>query len=308
MSLKQTEQAGPLPAARARAVSLPGQRARQRLSAGDIAFTGISQLFLIVWAILVIFPLAWMVMTAFKTDQEIFFSPWALPAVPQLDNFVRAWTQASIGKYFVNSLIVVAGSLTLTLLFSSMAAYVLARYEFPGSRIVYYLFLIGLMFPIFLALVPLFFVVRDLRMLSTYHGLILVYTAYSLPFSIFFLTSFFRTLPSEVAEAALVDGASHYTIFFRVMLPMARPGLISIGIFNFLGQWNQFILPLVLVPDRERYVLSQGLAFLAIQQGYQNDWSALFAGLTITMLPVIVVYIVFQRRLEQGLTAGALKA
>ena len=308
MSLKQTEQAGPLPAARARAVALPGQRARRRFSAGDIAFTGISQLFLIVWAILVIFPLAWMVMTAFKTDQEIFFSPWALPAVPQLDNFVRAWTQASIGKYFVNSLIVVVGSLTLTLLFSSMAAYVLARYEFPGSRIVYYGFLIGLMFPIFLALVPLFFVVRDLRLLSTYHGLILVYTAYSLPFSIFFLTAFFRTLPSEVAEAALVDGASHYTIFFRVMLPMARPGLISIGIFNFLGQWNQFILPLVLVPDRERYVLSQGLAFLAIQQGYQNDWSALFAGLTITMLPVIVVYIVFQRRLEQGLTAGALKA
>ena len=308
MSLKQTEQAGPLPAARPRAVSVSGPSARWRFSAGDIAFTGISQLFLIVWAILVIFPLAWMVMTAFKTDQEIFFSPWALPAVPQLDNFVRAWTQASIGKYFVNSLIVVVGSLTLTLLFSSMAAYVLARYEFPGSRIVYYAFLIGLMFPIFLALVPLFFVVRDLRMLSTYHGLILVYTAYSLPFSIFFLTSFFRTLPSEVAEAALVDGASHYTIFFRVMLPMARPGLISIGIFNFLGQWNQFILPLVLVPDRERYVLSQGLAFLAIQQGYQNDWSALFAGLTITMLPVIVVYIVFQRRLEQGLTAGALKA
>ncbi len=308
MSLKQTEQASPLPAARARAVSVPGSRTRRRFSAGDIAFTGISQLFLIVWAILVIFPLAWMVMTAFKTDQEIFFSPWALPAVPQLDNFVRAWTEASIGKYFANSLIVVAGSLTLTLLFSSMAAYVLARYEFPGSRIVYYAFLIGLMFPIFLALVPLFFVVRNLQMLSTYHGLILVYTAYSLPFSIFFLTSFFRTLPTEVAEAALVDGASHYTIFFRVMLPMARPGLISIGIFNFLGQWNQFILPLVLVPDRDRYVLSQGLAFLAIQQGYQNDWSALFAGLTITMLPVIVVYIVFQRRLEQGLTAGALKA
>lgn len=282
-------------------------RLRDRFSAGDVVFTGISQVFLMAWAVLVIFPLAWMVMTAFKTDREIFFSPWELPAALQWNNFARAWTEASIGQYFINSLIVVAGSLTLTLLLSSMAAYVLARYEFPGRQVVYYAFLIGLMFPIFLALVPLFFVVRDLRLLSTYHGLILVYTAYSLPFSIFFLTSFFKTLPSEVAEAAIVDGASPYTTFFRVMLPMARPGLISIGIFNFLGQWNQFILPLVLNPDRERYVLSQGLAFLAIQQGYQNDWSALFAGLTITMIPVLVVYVLFQRRLEQGLTAGALK-
>lgn len=282
-------------------------RGRARPSPGDLIFTSVSQIFLIAWAILVIFPLLWMVMTAFKTDREIFASPWRLPAVPQFDNFARAWTEASIGRYFLNSLIVVAGSLTLTLLLSSMAAYVIARYDFPGRQIIRYTFLVGLMFPIFLALVPLFFVVRDLKLLSTYHGLILVYTAYSLPFSIFFLTSFFGTLPAEVGEAALVDGASHYTIFFRVMLPMAQPGLISVGIFNVLGQWNQFILPLVLVPDRDRYVLSQGLAFLAIQQGYQNDWSALFAGLTITMLPVLAVYVLFQRRLEQGLTAGALK-
>jgi N-acetylglucosamine transport system permease protein len=304
VSLKEAAQ---LPTARPRTMGSRWAKARDRASPGALAFTAVSQCFLIAWAVLVVFPLGWMVMTAFKTDQEIFFSPWKLPAAPQWGNFARAWTQASIGQYFVNSLIVVAGSLTLTLLLASMAAYVIARYDFPGRQVLYYAFLIGLMFPIFLALVPLFFVVRDLQMLNTYHGLILVYTAYSLPFSIFFLTGFFRTLPTEVAEAAIVDGASQYTTFFRVMLPMAQPGLVSVGIFNFLGQWNQFILPLVLNPDRERYVLSQGLAFLAIQQGYQNDWSALFAGLTITMIPVLVVYVVFQRRLEAGLTIGALK-
>jgi N-acetylglucosamine transport system permease protein len=304
MTIKSAEQTADV---QALAPSYRLQRAWERVSAGRIAFTGISQAFLVVWTVLVVFPFVWMVITSFKTDREIFFSPWSLPSVPQVDNFVRAWTQASIGHYFINSLIVVAGSLILTLLLSSMAAYVLARYSFPGNRLIYYAFMIGLMFPIFLALVPLFFVVRDLNLLSTYHGLILVYTAYSLPFSVFFLTSFFRSLPTEVAEAAIVDGASQFTTFFRVMLPMARTGLISIGIFNFLGQWNQFILPLVLVPDRDRYVLSQGLAFLAIQQGYQNDWSALFAGLTITTLPVIIVYVVFQRQLEAGLTAGALK-
>ncbi len=266
-----------------------------------------TQIFLIIWAIMVIFPLAWMVMTAFKSDREIFYSPWQLPAELQWGNFARAWAEASIGQYFINSVIVVAGSLTLTLLLSSMLAYAIARFEFPGNRLLYYTFLIGLMFPVFLALVPLFFVVNDLHMLSTYRGLILVYTAYSLPFTIFFLIGFFRSLPTEVAEAAIVDGASHYRVFFSIMLPMARSGLVAVGIFNFLGHWNQFILPLVLNTDQDRYVLSQGLAFLAIQQGYASDWSALFAGLTITMIPTLIVYAIFQRKVQQGLTVGALK-
>lgn len=265
------------------------------------------QVVLMSWAILVIFPFLWMIMTSFKTDREIIFDPWKLPATLQWNNFERAWTQAMIGRYVTNSLIVVAAAVTLTLIVSSMAAYVLARYDFPLNKPVFYLFMVGLMFPVFLALVPLFFVVQDLGMLSTRHGLILVYTAYSLPFSIFFLTGFFRSLPSELAEAAILDGASHYRVFFNIMLPLAKPGIIAIGIFNVIGQWNQFILPLVLNPDQNKYLLSQGLAFLAIQQGYQNDYSALFAALTITTLPTLAVYVLFQRRIQQGLTAGALK-
>ena len=286
---------------------MPQTRQRRRLVTGENAFAGFSQILLFVWALLVIFPFLWMVMTSFKTDPEIIYSPWKFPETLQWNNFSRAWTEAHIGRYVQNSLIVVVASVFLTLLFSSMAAYVLARYEFPGSRMISYLFMIGLMFPVFLALVPLFFVVRDLNMLSTYRGLILVYTAYSFPFSIFFLTGFFRTLPSELAEAAIVDGASHYRVFFNIMLPLAKPGIVAIGIFNVLGQWNQFILPLVLNPNQDNYLLSQGLAFLAIQQGYQNDYSALFAALTITMVPTLIVYAIFQRRLEAGLTAGALK-
>ena len=291
------------------AVSRPSamSRARDRAKSGELVFASLSQIILAAWALVVIFPLVWMVITAFKTDREIFFSPWKMPATLQWNNFERAWTQASIGRYFLNTIIVVSASVFLTLLFSSMAAYVLSRFDFPGNRFIYYLFLAGLMFPVFLALVPLFFVVKDLHMIGTYQGLILVYTAYSLPFSIFFLTSFFKSLPSEVAEAAIIDGASQYRVFFNIMLPMAQPGLVAIGIFNVLGQWNQFILPLVLNPNPGRYVLSQGLAFLAIQQGYDSDWSALFAALTITMIPTLIVYILFQRRVQQGMTAGALK-
>jgi N-acetylglucosamine transport system permease protein len=278
-----------------------------RFGFGNLTVNAISQLLLVFWAIAVIFPFVWMVVTALKSDPEILSSPWSLPANLQWDNFTRAWTQARIGTFFINTLIVLAGSLTGTLLVSSMAAYVLARFGFPGRQLIFYGFIAGLMFPVFLALVPLYFLVNDLNLLATYQGLILVYIAYSLPFTIFFLTAFFKTLPIELGEAAILDGASQYQIFFQIMLPLAKPGLIAMGIFNFLGQWNQFLLPLVLMPSEDKYLLSQGLYFLAVQQGYQNDYGALFAAMVITMVPTLIVYILFQRRLESGLTAGALK-
>ncbi len=262
---------------------------------------------LVIWAAIVIFPMIWLVYSSFKTDQEIFFAPWALPANLQWDNFQRAWVEVHIGEYFVNSMKVVIPGVALTLLVSALASYILGRFKFPGNRAIFYLFLAGLLFPIFMALVPLFFLVKDLGMLNTFQGLILVYTAYSLPFTIFFLTGFFKTLPSELHEAALIDGANEYQVFYKVMLPLAQPGLVTMGIFNFLGQWNQFILPLVLMTDRDGYVLPQGLSFMLHQQYYQNDWSALFAAVTLIMVPTLVVYIIFQNRIQKGVTVGALK-
>ncbi len=284
-----------------------GRLARRRLSGGEWTFMGISQLFLIVWALAVMLPLLWMVVSAFKTDPEILSSPWSIPNALQWDNFRRAWTTAHIGRYLWNTVVVVTGGVVGTLLVSSMAAYALSRFTFPGNRALYYLFVSGLMFPVFLALVPLYFVVQDLHLLGTKHGLILVYIAYSLPFSIFFMHGFFKSLPTDLAESAVLDGAGPYRVFFEIMLPLARPGLIAMAIFNFLGQWNQYLLPLVLNPEQQNYVIAQGLQALNLNQGYKSDWSALFAGLTITMIPMLVVYIVFQRRLEGGLTAGALK-
>ncbi|MGP9017932.1 carbohydrate ABC transporter permease [Streptomyces sp. BR1] len=262
---------------------------------------------LIIWAIMVVIPLLWAVMASFKNDDSILSTPWALPDKLHFDNWSRAWSQAHMSDYFGNTLIVVGGSLFGTLLLGSMAAYVLARFDFPGNRFIYYLFIGGMSFPIMLALVPLFYVMNNLSLLNTTHGLILVYIAYSLPFTVFFLTSFFRTLPTSVAEAAMIDGASHTRTFFQVMLPMARPGLISVGIFNFLGQWNQYMLPTVLNTDPDKRVLSQGLVELATSQGYKGDWSGLMAGLVMAMLPVLAAYIIFQRQVVAGLTAGALK-
>ncbi|MFP1624827.1 carbohydrate ABC transporter permease [Streptomyces sp. 5K101] len=262
---------------------------------------------LILWAFMVVMPLLWAVMTSFKDDRSIFTSPWAPPDKLHFENWSRAWTEAHMSDYFLNTVLVVGGSLAGTLLLGSMAAYVLARFDFPGNRFIYFLFIGGMSFPIILALVPLFYVLNNMALLNTIHGLILVYIAYSLPFTVFFLTAFFRTLPTSVAEAAFMDGASHTRTFFQVMLPMARPGLISVGIFNFLGQWNQYMLPTVLNTDESKKVLSQGLVQLAVSQGYKGDWSGLFAGLVMAMLPVLAAYIIFQRQVVAGLTAGALK-
>jgi len=291
--------------------SVPSRPAARRApdggSAGGSGLSAVSHLLLVGWMLLGVVPLLWAVLTSFKSDREIFTSPWSLPTEWHFDNFVRAWTTANIGRYFVNSAIVVCAAVVLVMLLGAMVAYVLARYEFPGRNAIYYTLVAGMTFPIFLALVPLFFVVQNLGMLGTYHGLILVYTAYALPFTVFFLTSFFRTLPGALVEAAMLDGCSHAGAFFRIMLPLARPGMISVGILNFFGLWNQFLLPLVLMPDQDRYVLSQGLAVLAANQGYRSDWSALFAGLVIALLPVLAVYIAFQRRIQDGLAVGALK-
>jgi N-acetylglucosamine transport system permease protein len=272
--------------------------------------------FLLIWGLITTLPLVWAILSAFKTNGEFRTEPMGLPSGLAWDNFARAWGRANIGQYFLNSVIVVAISLTLTMVLSAMVAYVLARYDFPGNRVVYFGFIGGLMFPVFLALVPLFFVVRNFEQLplvgqylglNSYLSLALVYVAFSMPFTVFFLTAFFRTLPNAVAEAGIIDGCSHFTLFLRIMLPMAKPGLISLALFNFLGHWNQYILPVVIMSDDNKKVLAQGLASLTAQTGFRADWTALFAGLVIALLPVLIVYVLFQKQIQSGLTAGLLK-
>ncbi|MER7007342.1 carbohydrate ABC transporter permease [Dactylosporangium sp. NPDC000555] len=296
----------------------PGQRsgasdARSRVKAAAprqkfSVLGGLGHILLAVWALLIIVPLIWVLLASFKNTTEIFSAPWTLPGELRWENWGRAWTKAHVGRYVLNSMIVVSLSTFGTVLLASMAAYVLARYKFWGNRLIYFGFVAGIAFPPFLAVVPLFFVVKNFGLLNSYTGLILVYIAYSLPFTIFFLSAFFRSLPNSVAEAATIDGASHTRLFFSVMLPMAKPGLISLTIFNLIGQWAQYLLPLVLMAGaKDKWVLTQGIADISTAAGYEADWSGLFAALTISILPMIVMYVIFQRQIQAGLTAGAVK-
>ena len=286
----------------------------RRFRGARVLSDGIPQVFLIAWALMVALPLLWTLMSSVKTNREIYSRPFGLPGALRFQTYLDAWEKANIGKFFLNTVIVVGCGVVLTLVLSSMAAYVLARYTFPGSRLIYYLFLAGMTFPVFLAIVPLVKVTQNLGLFANKPGLIIVYVAFSLPFSVFFLTAFFQTLPKDLAEAAFIDGAGHFRTFFQIMLPLARPGLISIGVFNFLGQWNQYLLPVALNPqadsERSNFLLTQGLADLAQKTQYESSPTSLaelFAGLVIAMIPVLAVYMVFQRKVEEGLTAGALK-
>ena len=280
---------------------------RTRLSGGDRAVEASAHVLLSVWSVIVIVPFLWVLLSSFKTTKEILASPFSLPAHWSFDNYVNAWTDAGIRHFFVNTIIVVGAALVLVMLLGAMCAYVLARFTFPGARFIYYAMLAGLTFPIFLAIVPLFFILKNGGLLNTLPGLILVYVAYALPFTVFFLHSFFKTLPHEVYEAAVIDGAGDWRIFFQIMLPMARPGIAAVAIFNFLGLWNQFLLPVALNTDSSRYVLTQGMAEFASQAGYAVDFGALFAAVVITVVPVLVVYIIFQRRLEGSVSQGTFR-
>ena len=267
----------------------------------------IAHVALIAWVLIICAPLLWVLMSSFKTTQQIFGSPFSLPTSFNFDNYVSAWTTASIGTYFVNTVIVVGSALVIVMLLGAMCAYYLARYEFRGSQIIYYLMLAGLTFPIFLAVVPLFQTLKNFGILNTLPGLIITYVAFALPFTVFFLYAFFKSLPQEVAEAAALDGCGPWRIFFQIMLPMATPGMASVAIFNFLGLWNQFLLPIALNTNAKNYVLSQGMASFASQAGYAVNFGALFAAVVITVLPVLVTYIIFQRQLQGSVSPGLMK-
>jgi len=249
------------------------------------------------YSVLVIFPMVWLVYTAFKSTDEIFASAWSLPATWKLDNFVEAWTEARVGEFFWNSIFVTVSTLALQLFVGSMASYSLAKYHFRGSSYLYYTFLAGMMFPIFLGLVPLFFLLKTLHLLDSHLGLILVYSAFGIPFTVFVLTAFFRTIPTTIMEAGIMDGCSHFTLFWRVMLPLAKPGLTTVGIFTFISIWNEYILALVLLSSSHLRTLPLGIAVLQFVQFYEADFGALFAGLVIVMLPTLICYLILQEQI-----------
>ncbi|MDR7418161.1 MAG: carbohydrate ABC transporter permease [Armatimonadota bacterium] len=256
-------------------------------------------------AALVLIPIVLMGLSGFKTTREIFQSPFGLPATWSLENFAKVWVEARFGAYFQNSVVVTVASAAILVAFGAMASYALGRFAFRGNELLYVYFLTGLLLPIRLAIIPLFILMRNLHLLDSLWSLILIYAASGLPSAIFILTGFFRQLPADLDSAARIDGAGEWTIFTRIMLPLVRPALVIVTIYNIIPIWNDFFFPLVFIKSEALKTLPLGMTTFFGQ--YYTDYAALFAGLTLAALPVIALYVALSQHFIRGLTAGAVK-
>jgi len=259
-----------------------------------------------------IFPMIWVAYSSLKKDDAIFRHAFSLPAAGEIAtaNYARAWSQGHFGEYFLSSVLVTGASVFLIVALGSTAAYALARFSHPFGRAAYGLFIAGLTLPAQLAVVPLFFELRAAGLLNSRLGLVLVYTANGLPFAVFVLGGFFRSLPRSLHEAALVDGCGEFSAFWRVLLPLARPGLVTVAIFQFIGVWKEYFYAFMLVggdATGAARTLPLGLANLSITAEYRTEYGMLFAGIIIVMVPILLVYIALQRQIVRGIAAGALK-
>lgn len=255
----------------------------------------------------VLFPLFWSVFSSFKTTPEFFKDPWALPSHINWENYIRAWNQVDLGTNFMNSLFVTLVVVAATTLLGAMTAYACTRLGLKAGRMVTMYYLMGMFVPTILCVVTIFLQMRDLHLLDKTFGLILLYIALSMPFTVFVLSGFFRTLPHELEEAALIDGCGPMRTFWQIMLPLAKPGLATVCIFNFLSIWNEYVLASVIILDKEKITLPVALVALKATSEYSADWGALFAGLVIVMIPLIIIYLTFQKHITSGVTTGAIK-
>lgn len=285
-----------------------------------------------IWLLLVVLPFIWALLTSARLTREIVNTPFAWPENfwgALKENYHHAWVSANFSAYFINSLLVVLPSMVLILIVCAPAAYILGRYRAKTCTWLFIYILAGLMIPGQLQMVPLFFQYTrwsqtltawlqpvfallgwpgvTVNLHNSHLGLVLIYVAGAVPFTVFILTGFFRTLPTELYEAGIIDGCTEAQAFWHVMLPLAKPGIVTICIFNFLGLWNEYFYALVFLTDEALKTLPLGLAAVSLQTNYEFDLGMQFAALTIVMLPTLLVYIVLQKQLTRGITLGALK-
>jgi multiple sugar transport system permease protein len=256
-------------------------------------------------ALATIYPLVFTTNVAMKTRREYVLDRFSLADSVNWANIVKAWTSVGMSKYFLNSVIVVTCSVALLLLFGSMAGFALARLRFRGSSALFLGILAALFVPFQVIMVPLARVMTDTGLIDTYPGLILAYVAQFLPFTIFLLTSYYSTVPPEIVDAARIDGNTVYGVYWRIMLPIGAPALLSVGVLNALFCWNDVLISLLMMPSAEHRTLMVGVTSLRGQ--YSDDIPTFASGVLIAAIPVLVVYLFLQRQIADGVTAGSTK-
>ncbi|MDQ0390690.1 carbohydrate ABC transporter permease [Labrys monachus] len=256
-----------------------------------------------VLALSCVYPVFFALNNALKTNKGYILDRFGLVTAPTLDNFVTAWQRARLGEYFVNSVITTAGAVLLLLAVSSLAGFALAMLRFPFRRFLFLVILASLMIPVQVVLVPFYRTIIALDLVNTRIGLIISYTAFFLPFSVYMMTAFYSRLPRELVEAARMDGASILQIWWNVMLPMGKPALITLGILNTLYCWNDVLISL-LVLQKERTVM---VGIAALRGEYTTNVPLLTAGIVLAAAPIVIIYVFFQRQIVNGIAVGAVK-
>ena len=261
------------------------------------------------FALACLYPLLLIVSTALKDPIDVSANPFALFTSVRFANIEDAWELALFKDYFWNTVVITVPTVLGVVALSVAAGYAFARLEFPGRNVLFYVFMLGLMIPFFSIMIPLYYELRDLTLLDTLPGVILPMIAGAagtgLPLGVFLMRSFFMDLPSDLADAARVDGASEFRVFRYVMLPLAAPGAAVIAVLAFVQAWNNFIMPLIYLQGEENRTLATGVYFFA--SGRTQETEFLAAGSLILAVPVILFFVVFQRQFIRGMTAGALK-
>lgn len=271
-----------------------------------IARTGI-RIPLILWSIAVLYPLIWMFIGSFKSNAEIYANPWGFPQTWNFQNFVTAWTEYNIDTSVFNSLIVTAVGAVLTLVLAIPTAYALERIRFKGSNFLFTLYISAMMIPMVLGWIPLFFLLAQFNLLDNIFGLAIVYAISQLPFSIFVLTSFMSTIPKSLEESAAMDGMSPYGVLWKIITPLSMSGIITVTIMNAIQFWNEYFMALIFLQSEGNYTLALAIDFISSEAQYTNAWGTLFASLVIAIVPVIILYAIFQQRIAKGMTEGAIK-
>jgi N-acetylglucosamine transport system permease protein len=274
---------------------------------GNLLTRIIIRLPLIIWSIAVLYPITWMILGAFKTNAEIYANPWGLPESFNFQNFFDAWNNYNIDLGVFNSLFVTVLGTLLALVLAVPTSYALERLNFRGSTVLFNLYISAMMIPMVLGWIPLFFLLMSIGMLDNLFGLSIVYAVSQLPFSIFVLTTFMGSIPKELEESASIDGMSPYGILWKIITPLSMSGIITVTIMNAIQFWNEYFMALIFLQSRENYTLGLAVDFISREAVYTNAWGTLFASLTIAIIPIIILYAIFQRRISKGMTEGAIK-
>lgn len=263
-------------------------------------------IFSAVTAFLMFFPILTVIMGGFKEKGQIFSDPFGIPRPPTIETFVEILGSAS--SYWVllfNSIFITGATISIVIIFGMLAGVGLSRIKVPGQQLVYNYFLLGLLFPLTVAILPLFLQLRSLGLIGSRFGVILIEAAFNLPLSIFILTGFFKNIPNELQDACYIDGGTIFIFFRKILIPLSTPVISTVTIIVFVASWNQFMLPLLVLSDTKLYTIPLGV--MQYQGQYASGWNQIMAFITLSMLPIAIFYFILQKYVVEGLTSGAIK-